>query len=80
MNLAAKLKIKQNVQFKKNIVEHLLSLQEDLKITLHLFHKNGIEYVISLFGASGKHNINIASDLTYAEKEELIRVFFQIQL
>jgi hypothetical protein len=35
---------------------------------------NGIEWVISPFGASGEHNINIASDLTCAEKEELIGV------
>jgi hypothetical protein len=28
MNVAAEMKIKQKVQFKKNVVEHMLSLQE----------------------------------------------------
>jgi hypothetical protein len=63
-NVAAKLKIKQKVQFKKIIVEHLLNLQEGLKKFFLSISTNGIEWVISLFGASGKHNINIASDLT----------------
>jgi hypothetical protein len=69
MNVAAKLKIKQKVQFKKNIVGHLLNLQEGLKKHFPSVPINGIEWVISLFVGSGEHNINIASDLTYAEKE-----------
>jgi hypothetical protein len=39
VNVTAKLKIKQKVQFKKNIVEHLLSLQEGLKNTFLLFQQ-----------------------------------------
>jgi hypothetical protein len=40
MNVAAKLKMKQKkVQFKKSIVEHLLSLQEGLKILPVYFNK-----------------------------------------
>jgi hypothetical protein len=39
MNVTAKLKIKQKVQFKKNIVEHLLSLQEGLKNAFRLFQQ-----------------------------------------
>jgi hypothetical protein len=74
MNVTAKWKIKQKVQFKKNIAEHLLSLQEGLKKCFPPSSTNGIEWVISPFGASGEHTINIASDLTYAEKEESIGV------
>jgi hypothetical protein len=74
MHVAAKLKIKQKVQFKKNLVEHLLSLHEGLKKYIPSISTNVIERVISPFGASGEHNINTASDLTYAEKEELIGV------
>jgi hypothetical protein len=75
MNVAANLKVKQKVQFKKNVVEHMLSLQEGfLKKYFPSISINGIEWVISPFGASGEHSINIASYLTYAEKEELIRV------
>jgi hypothetical protein len=69
MNVAAKLKIKQKVQLKKKLVEHLLSLQEGLKKYFPSISTNGIEWVISPYGASGEHNINIASDLTYVEKK-----------
>jgi hypothetical protein len=31
-----------------------------------------VEWVISLFGTSGEHNINNASDLTFTEKNEFI--------
>jgi hypothetical protein len=73
MNVAAKLKIKQKVQLKKNIVEYLLSLQEGLKILSVYFNEL---YKMGYFDflASGEHNINIASDLTYEEKEKLIGV------
>jgi hypothetical protein len=49
-------------------------LQEVLKKYFQSISTNGTEWVISPFGASGEQNINIASDLTYAEKEELIGV------
>jgi hypothetical protein len=39
MNVAAKFKIKRKVLLKKNIVEHLLSLQEGLKDTFRLFQQ-----------------------------------------
>jgi hypothetical protein len=65
MNVTAKMKIK-HFQFKKYIVEHLLSLQERLQKYFSSISTNGIEWVISPFG---EHNINIASDLTYAGKK-----------
>jgi hypothetical protein len=39
MNVAAKVRIKQNVQFKKSIVEHLLSFQVGLKNTSRPFQQ-----------------------------------------
>jgi hypothetical protein len=52
-----------------------LSLQEGLKKYFLSISTNGIEWVISPLGASAEHNINIASDLTYAGKEQLISFF-----
>jgi hypothetical protein len=51
-----------------------LSPQEGLKKYLPSISTNGIQWVISPFGASDEHNTNITSDLTCVEKEELIGV------